>query len=91
MSGLSPEISPKPKKTDFISIITVNLDCRGTLVWSSCCGDSGFERPLGKNLGTQPHLVLLKVNPEGMIIMKRSERSRKGKGVVSAAPSSSTK
>ena len=80
------------RKQTFISIITVisiagvTLGVLALIIVLAVM--SGFEKTLKeKILGTQPHLVLLKVNPEGMDhyeeVLKEVE---KVKGVVSAAP-----
>src|SRR5512137_2423630 len=80
------------RKQTFISIITVisiagvTLGVLALIIVLAVM--SGFEKTLKeKILGTQPHLVLLKVNQEGMDhyeeVLKEVE---KVKGVVSAAP-----
>jgi lipoprotein-releasing system permease protein len=80
------------RKQTFISIITfisiagVTLGVLALIIVLAVM--SGFEKTLKeKILGTQPHLVLLKANQEGMDhyeeVLKEAE---KVKGVVSAAP-----
>ncbi len=80
------------RKQTFISIITfisiagVTLGVLALIIVLAVM--SGFEKTLKeKILGTQPHLILLKANQEGMDhyeeVLKEAE---KVKGVVSAAP-----
>jgi len=80
------------RKQTFISIITfisiagVTLGVLALIIVLAVM--SGFEKTLKeKILGTQPHLVLLKANQEGMDHYEEAAKDvQKVKGVVSAAP-----